>query len=345
VAEFLEHGRLCVGVELESPAANLAIDPLMDQITPFTQVKGQWRVKRALCVAAAGGHSALLIGTPGSGKTLLAGQFRALLPPLTQAEALEVASIRSVGNGPFDASQWGRRPYRSPHHSASANAIVGGGPQLAPGEISLAHRGVLFLDELPEFDRRVLESLREPLESGAITLSRASGRRELPAEFQLLAAMNPCPCGYLGDDTHECRCSARAVARYRSRISGPLLDRIDIRVEVQRPSIADMRAPAGSTVAGASAVCSMPQLAAARARQLGRAGCLNARLTALRLDQDCALEPSAAVLLERSIAPLALSGRGLHRLLRIGRTIADLAASEQIAVDHLAEAMQLHLAI
>jgi magnesium chelatase family protein len=192
VAEFLEHGRLSASAPVAGECTNGAtIDSIEKQQLPFMDVKGQWRAKRALCVAAAGGHSVLLIGVPGSGKTLLAGQFHKLLPPLSHDECLEVASIRSVASGSFDASHWGRRPYRAPHHSASANAIVGGGPRLTPGEISLAHRGVLFLDELPEYDRRVLESLREPLESGAVTLSRASGRRELPAEFQLLAAMNP----------------------------------------------------------------------------------------------------------------------------------------------------------
>ena len=241
VAEFLEHGRLATGVaDRQAPTPLGTIDSLADQSALFSDVKGQWSAKRALCVAAAGGHSTLLIGTPGSGKTMLASQFCRLLPPLSRAEALEVAGIRSVANGQFDPAQWGVRPYRAPHHSASANAIVGGGPRLLPGEISLAHRGVLFLDELPEFDRRVLESLREPMESGSITLARASCRRELPAEFQLVAAMNPCPCGYRGDDTHPCNCSVRAVRQYRGRISGPLLDRIDIHIDVPAVRFRDL---------------------------------------------------------------------------------------------------------
>jgi magnesium chelatase family protein len=346
VAEFLEHGRLQAVADAITQLPPISyIGSPESQYQPFNDVKGQWRAKRALGVAAAGGHSAILIGTPGSGKTMLASQFARLLPPLSRDEALEVASIRSVASGQFDASLWGQRPYRAPHHSASANAIVGGGPQLQPGEISLAHRGVLFLDELPEFDRRVLESLREPLESGAITLSRASCRRELPADFQLLAAMNPCPCGYQGDAGDRCKCSPGAVARYRSRISGPLLDRIDIRVEVARPSMIEMRGLDTPPTGPANAVCSTQQIAAAQLRQQQRAGCLNARLPVRRLAADCALGPAATLLLERSVVPLALTGRGLHRLLRISRTIADLAESEQIAAEHLAEAIQLRRAI
>jgi magnesium chelatase family protein len=276
---------------------------------------------------------------------MLASQFHRLLPPLSRAEALEVASVRSVANGSFELSHWGQRPHRAPHHSASANAIVGGGPGLLPGEVSLAHRGVLFLDELPEFDRRVLECLREPLESGAITLSRASGRRELPADFQLLAAMNPCPCGYLGDADHRCRCTDRAVQRYRSRISGPLLDRIDIRIEVPRADVGELQPNAESRNPAPSLVCSIRQIAAARDRQRQRAGCVNARLPVLRLREDCHMVPAAAALLERSARALALSGRGLHRLLRLGRTVADLAESEMIEATHLAEAIQLRRAI
>ena len=346
VVEFLGQGGtgLLVSAPDTEPSAP-PIDSHMDQYHPFQYVRGQWRAKRALCIAAAGGHSALLIGAPGSGKTMLASQFSRLLPPLSRTEALEVASVRSVASGQFDASQWGRRPYRAPHHSASANAIIGGGPQLLPGEASLAHHGVLFLDELPEFDRRVLECLREPLESGAITLSRANGRRELPADFQLLAAMNPCPCGYHGDTELTCRCSDKLIERYRGRISGPLLDRIDIRIEVQRPSFGEMQSSEARPATDAGAVCSMQQIAAARMRQQQRAGCLNARLPVPRLAHECRLEPPATLLLERSASRLGLTGRGLHRLLRLGRTIADLAESPEIDAAHLAEALQLRRAI
>jgi len=202
-------------------------------------VVGQWHAKRALIIAAAGAHSMLLIGPPGSGKSMLAARLPELLPPLSASEALEVASIASTAGLRVDAGQWARRPFRCPHHSASAQAIVGGGPQIRPGEVTLAHHGVLFLDELPEYDRRVLESLREPLETGAITIARAAARLELPARFQLIAAMNPCPCGYFGDGARECRCGAVRVARYRQRISGPLLDRIDLRIEMPRVAAAE----------------------------------------------------------------------------------------------------------
>ncbi len=313
------------------------------------EVVGHWHAKRALIIAAAGGHSVLLIGPPGSGKSMLAARLPELLPPLSSSEALEVASIASTAGLRLEAGQWDRRPFRSPHHSASAQAIVGGGPQIRPGEVTLAHHGVLFLDELPEFDRRVLESLREPLETGAITIARAAARLELPARFQLIAAMNPCPCGYFDDSARECRCGATRVARYRQRISGPLLDRIDLRIEVPRieagefvdgalqayaeaPAIADAKVPIGETVA---------QVARAREWRLYRSGCLSARLDSAALQSCCALPRSAQAMLKKCAQQLALSGRGIHRLLTISRTIADLAGSESIEVPHLEEAVQL----
>jgi magnesium chelatase family protein len=309
----------------------------------LSEIVGQWHAKRALVIAAAGGHSLLMIGPPGSGKSMLAARLPELLPPLSASEALEVASIASTAGVKFEAQSWMRRPFRAPHHSASTQAIVGGGPQIRPGEISLAHHGVLFLDELPEFDRRVLESLREPLETGAITIARAAARLELPARFQLIAAMNPCPCGYLGDPAKRCRCGTPRIERYRQRISGPLLDRIDIRVEV--PRMAGMEFTAGAAerreAAAAEAARSVAQVQQARVWRLQRSGCLSARLNASQIQRCCALPRASRQLLERSAERLALSGRGIHRLLAVGRTIADLAGSETIEPPHLAEAVQL----
>lgn len=332
VCDYLQGGAPPMQVVHSEPA----IDSLEEQKSPLVHIKGQWRAKRALVIAAAGGHSLLMLGPPGSGKTLLATQLPHLLPPLSAADALEVASIASIAGGGFDAQCWGRRPFRAPHHSASASAIIGGGPRLLPGEISLAHRGVLFLDELPEFDRRVLEALREPLESGVVTLARANGRMEFPAAFQLVAAMNPCPCGYRGDESGACRCSARRVAQYGGRISGPLLDRIDLRVEVPRPALADMQRAHHEEI-------SNPVTAVMKARvlQQSRRGGLNCDLQVQSLAEHCPLEPAARRLYERSVDQLKLSARGMHRLLRVSRTIADLAGADRIGSEHLAEAIQL----
>jgi len=305
----------------------------------LAEVVGHAHAKRALTIAAAGAHSVLLIGPPGSGKSMLAARLPELLPPLSAGEALEVASIASTAGLRLDANQWARRPFRSPHHSASAQAIVGGGPQIRPGEVTLAHHGVLFLDELPEFDRRVLESLREPLETGAITIARAAARLELPARFQLIAAMNPCPCGYFGDSARECHCGASRVARYRQRISGPLLDRIDLRVDV--PRIAADEFVEGALHAAIAPEDPVAQIARAREWRLHRSGCLSARLDAAALQGCCALPPSAQRLLKTCAQRLALSGRGIHRVLTISRTIADLAGSETIEEPHLTEAVQL----
>jgi magnesium chelatase family protein len=309
----------------------------------LSEVRGQEHAKRALEVAAAGGHSLLLMGPPGTGKSMLANRLPGLLPPLSEAEALEVAAIRSIGErAPFDTATWRVRPFRSPHHTASGVALVGGGSNPRPGEISLAHLGVLFLDELPEFDRRVLEVLREPLESGRIHISRAARQAEFPARFQLVAAMNPCPCGYLGDTSGRCRCTADQVARYRGRISGPLLDRIDMHVEVPRVDLARLAGPdpgGASQDATDSSAAARARVCAARACQEARAGKPNSALRPREVERDCALGEDGLRLLQQALTRLALSARAYHRILKVARTIADLAGARQIEIPHLSEAV------
>jgi magnesium chelatase family protein len=306
-------------------------------------VRGQASAKRALEIAAAGAHSLLMVGPPGAGKSMLAQRLPGLLPPMSEAEALASAALAGLG-GTFDAAQWKVRPFRSPHHSASAPALVGGGSPPRPGEISLAHGGVLFLDEIPEMPRAALEALREPLETGRITISRAARQASFPARFQLVAAMNPCPCGWLGaavGAAQQCRCTPDIVARYQGRLSGPLLDRIDLQVEV--PAVkaeALMGRPDGET----SRVVA-DRVRCARMRALDRQGVPNAQLSAAAIDAHCALDASAHTLLQRAAERLGWTGRGLHRVLKVARTIADLAGSGPIATPHLAEAMQWRRAL
>ena len=299
-------------------------------------VRGQALARRALEVAAAGGHHLLLCGPPGCGKTLLASRLAGLLPPPSDAEALEAAAIASVSARGVDPARWRTRPYRAPHHTASAVALVGGGSDPRPGEISLAHNGVLFLDELPEWERRALEVLREPLESGVVTISRAARQGEYPARFQLVAAMNPCPCGWAGDASARCRCTPDLVRRYRARISGPLLERIDLHVEVPRLPPSALRAEAAD---GEDSATVRARVTAAHARQRARAGTLNARLDHGQMGLHCRLAPADQRLLEDAIERLQLSARSLHRITRVARTIADLAGEHTIGTAHLAEAL------
>jgi magnesium chelatase family protein len=298
----------------------------------LAEVKGQAPAKRALEVVAAGGHSLLMSGPPGTGKSMLASRLPGILPPMTEAEALASAAVLSVA-GRFEPERYGVRPFVATHHSASAPALVGGGSVPRPGEISLAHEGVLFLDELPEFDRRVLEALREPLETGHIRVARAARRAEFPARFQLVAAMNPCPCGYLGEA--RCRCTPDQVNRYRSKLSGPFLDRIDVMIEVPAVAEAELTARGGEgsdTVRG--------RVVTARSVQLDRQGKPNAHLTPDEIDRHCLPDCHGAQLLKQAMVRLNLSARGYHRVLKVARTIADLSSSEHIGGAHIAEAIQ-----
>jgi magnesium chelatase family protein len=324
--------------EQQLPRVVARTEPVSPGSAPdLADVRGQAFAKRALVVAAAGGHNLLLIGPPGSGKSMLAERMSGVLPPLTQEEMLRVASIASVAGEPRAAEPSLSPPFRAPHHTTSAQALVGGGTRPRPGEISLAHRGVLFLDELPEFARGALEALREPLESGIARISRVHEQLAFPAEFMLVGAMNPCPCGFQGDGTDRCKCSPWKLENYRGRISGPLLDRFDLHVEVPRVSFAEIDEPAAP---GESAEL-RDAVIAARAVQLERAGKLNARLDARALWRVVKLGQEERTLLKRAADRWQLSARGSLRVLKVARTIADLAQAETVGAEHVAEALQL----
>ncbi len=329
IADWL-HGRS----ELRpcEPAAAGAAPTLPD----LRDVVGLPAAKRALEVAAAGGHNLLLSGPPGTGKTLLASRLPGILPPMSEAEALETAALASVSQAGLDHRQWGVRPFRAPHHSCSSVALAGGGARPRPGEVSLAHNGVLFLDELPEYGRHTLEVLREPLESGRIVISRAARQATFPARFQLIAAMNPCPCGMAGDDSGRCTCTAEQIQRYRARISGPLLDRIDIQVEVLRPQRSILTEPDPDNEPSAAV---RARVIAARRLQLERAGKPNALLGNGDLERHCLLEDEVLALLEDATTRLFLSPRACHRVLKVARTIADLEGTADIRERHMAEAI------
>lgn len=326
------------GKQIIPPQSFIASSSIQASTLDLMDVKGQESAKRALEIAAAGNHNLLMIGSPGTGKTMLASRLPGILPVLTEEEMLQVVAIRSVahrgGHQPMTTDPV--RPFRNPHHTASGVALVGGGSTPRPGEISLAHHGVLFLDELPEFQRRVLEVMREPLESGEIIISRATAQMMFPARFQLIAAMNPCPCGYFGDREKQCRCTADQVRRYRDRISGPLLDRIDLHVQV--PSL--RRGELQQLHQGESSVVVRERVLACRQLQWQRnGGKANAQLDNRGLDMFCKLGRQEQQLMEKAMEKLQLSARAYHRIIKVARTIADMAHSDQIQSSHLAEAL------
>jgi len=346
--ESLDHAfRFLRGDAMLSPlTSHRAVDILSadasESLGDFSEIKGQHTLRRAVEVAVAGNHNLLVLGPPGSGKSMVAKRIPTIMPSPTREESLEILSIHSAAGHTLSGGGvgFGKRPVRSPHHTVSDIALLGGGSIPGPGEISLAHHGVLFLDELPEFKRSALEVLRQPLEDGSVTISRSAGKITLPCAFMLVAAMNPCPCGYLGDAKHDCRCTPTQVQRYRARISGPLLDRIDLHVEAPALSLAELR----SQTPGESSALLRGRTEAARAYQLrrfqGSKTTSNARMTHAQIRRFCQIDPKLGDLLQAAMEQLHLSARAYDRILKVSRTIADLAESEHIGENHLLEAIQ-----
>ncbi|MEM7362716.1 MAG: YifB family Mg chelatase-like AAA ATPase [Pseudomonadota bacterium] len=331
LGEQLRSGAFCALPDVEPPVQR--------QQATLDDIHGNQHAKRALSIAAAGGHNILFNGPPGSGKTMLANCLPDLMPPPDNDETLAMAAVASVSGTGFEHDQWKKRPFRAPHHSASAISLVGGSSPPRPGEITLAHLGVLFLDELPEFSRHVLEMLREPLESGQIMISRAAYQTRFPADFQLVAAMNPCPCGYFGDPQGDCRCAIESIERYQQKLSGPLLDRIDLHVDVPRVAVRDLRAPRPASFQSHQTI--HKKVIAARERMIGRQGIHNAALSSAEVSSVCALTTADTRYLDGAMDRLGISARGYYRLLKVARTIADLELSDAMSRRHLAEAISL----
>ncbi len=331
-------GHLMGKILLSPLSAHHEITEIASVTRDLKEVRGQHQAKRALEIAAAGQHSLLFLGSPGTGKSMLAQRLPDIMPPMTEDEALSAAAVASLA-GKFDVRSWRQRNFRNPHHTASAVALVGGGSDPRPGEISLAHHGVLFLDELPEWDRSVLEVLREPLESGEIHISRAARQSVFPAQFQLIAAMNPCPCGWYGHNSGRCRCTSEQVARYRARISGPLLDRIDLSVEVLPIPSDAIKLNVPDDPEADNSVTVRQRVTRAYQKQMKRQNCGNARLSPAQLEQFIAIDRDAENLLAHAMEKHYLSARSYHRLLRVARTIADLNDAETVTRTHAAEAL------